>query len=252
MTDTRPTNCRFRLQAEGKPYPRSGCTGCGRSILNGLPTCPVQESPEITALRTRAEKAEAERDAALLRLNTYEEVDAKVNQEFVRISDSRAEKAEAALASVNDTLRKCWGANVNIDELDKAAVIADLESRVRHLEQSLLKIPDKIMQWAGINRMRGEEYTANDLAKVVHPDITKFVNAALAQPADDVEAAPANDGWIKHDGTYQPIDDGFLDIKMSDGTIFLRQHVNDWFWDDEHSELEITYYRPVNSGDNKT
>lgn len=32
VVDPRPANCRFRLQAEGKPYPRSSCTACGRNI----------------------------------------------------------------------------------------------------------------------------------------------------------------------------------------------------------------------------
>lgn len=36
MADARPANCRFRLQEEGKAYPRSSCTACGRSILTGL------------------------------------------------------------------------------------------------------------------------------------------------------------------------------------------------------------------------
>ena len=38
MTDPRPTNCRFRLQDEGKSYPRSSCTACHRGILTGLGT----------------------------------------------------------------------------------------------------------------------------------------------------------------------------------------------------------------------
>lgn len=36
MADARPANCRFRLQEEGKAYPRSRCTACGRSALTGL------------------------------------------------------------------------------------------------------------------------------------------------------------------------------------------------------------------------
>ena len=36
MIDHRPVNCRFRLQDEGKPYPRSSCEACGRSVLTGL------------------------------------------------------------------------------------------------------------------------------------------------------------------------------------------------------------------------
>jgi hypothetical protein len=34
--DTRPSDCRFRLQDEGKPYPRSGCSACKNSITSGL------------------------------------------------------------------------------------------------------------------------------------------------------------------------------------------------------------------------
>jgi hypothetical protein len=34
--DTRPENCRFRLKDEGKPYPRSSCQGCGKTIRTGL------------------------------------------------------------------------------------------------------------------------------------------------------------------------------------------------------------------------
>ncbi len=36
MTDPRPTNCRFRRQEEGKSYPRSSCTACGKGIITGL------------------------------------------------------------------------------------------------------------------------------------------------------------------------------------------------------------------------
>lgn len=34
--DPRPRHCRFRLEEEGKPYPRSSCDACGRSVLAGL------------------------------------------------------------------------------------------------------------------------------------------------------------------------------------------------------------------------
>lgn len=34
--DTRPAECRFRLQDEGKAYPKSSCTACGRGIATGL------------------------------------------------------------------------------------------------------------------------------------------------------------------------------------------------------------------------
>lgn len=38
MEDTRPENCRFRLQDEGKSYPRSSCQYCGKNISTGLGT----------------------------------------------------------------------------------------------------------------------------------------------------------------------------------------------------------------------
>lgn len=34
--DLRPKNCRFRLQDEGRLYPRSRCEACGRGIASGL------------------------------------------------------------------------------------------------------------------------------------------------------------------------------------------------------------------------
>ena len=33
--DPRPANCRFRLHDEGKAYPKSSCSGCGRSVVTG-------------------------------------------------------------------------------------------------------------------------------------------------------------------------------------------------------------------------
>ncbi len=47
QTDKRPTNCRFRLAEEGKPYPRSGCDACGRTITTGLgASCQELHLPE--------------------------------------------------------------------------------------------------------------------------------------------------------------------------------------------------------------
>lgn len=36
MNETRPLNCRFRLQEEGKAYPKSGCQACGKTVMTGL------------------------------------------------------------------------------------------------------------------------------------------------------------------------------------------------------------------------
>lgn len=38
--DMRPANCRDRLQEEGKPYPRSGCQVCNKSIFDLCPNRP--------------------------------------------------------------------------------------------------------------------------------------------------------------------------------------------------------------------
>jgi hypothetical protein len=35
-SDTRPTNCRFRLQDEDKAYPKSACQACGATVVTGL------------------------------------------------------------------------------------------------------------------------------------------------------------------------------------------------------------------------
>lgn len=38
ITDPRPANCRERLREQGKPYPRSGCSACRKSL--GMLGCP--------------------------------------------------------------------------------------------------------------------------------------------------------------------------------------------------------------------
>lgn len=45
--DKRPRGCRFRLQDEGKPYPRSSCVACGRGIRTLGRKC--QEAPDDDA-----------------------------------------------------------------------------------------------------------------------------------------------------------------------------------------------------------
>lgn len=38
--DSRPPNCRHRLKDEHKPYPRSGCQGCGATAFTLVTPCP--------------------------------------------------------------------------------------------------------------------------------------------------------------------------------------------------------------------
>jgi len=49
LTDPRPENCRFRLQDIGKPYPRSGCGHCGRTIATGLGTSCQEQAAQTAA-----------------------------------------------------------------------------------------------------------------------------------------------------------------------------------------------------------
>lgn len=55
--EARPANCRFRLQDEGKPYPRSACQACGAKVTTGLgKSCPriasrLSAEPEAVTLR---------------------------------------------------------------------------------------------------------------------------------------------------------------------------------------------------------
>ena len=64
QTDTRPANCRFRLQDENKPYPRSGCPACGRNISTGL-VCPRQ-----TPMPSMTQVTDADREAAVSLIRT--------------------------------------------------------------------------------------------------------------------------------------------------------------------------------------
>jgi hypothetical protein len=59
MTDLRPTNCRFRLAEEGKPYPRSSCPACKQTVFTGLGSSCSQfpdHQSEITQLKAQVEK----------------------------------------------------------------------------------------------------------------------------------------------------------------------------------------------------
>lgn len=48
--DTRPANCRFSLQDEGKSHPRSACAACGKTITTGLGRCcTVTVSPNMVS-----------------------------------------------------------------------------------------------------------------------------------------------------------------------------------------------------------
>lgn len=57
--DTRPAACRFRLADEGKAYPKSSCTACGKGIATGLGRhCTVSATPAPAAGGPEAVRAE--------------------------------------------------------------------------------------------------------------------------------------------------------------------------------------------------
>jgi chromosome segregation ATPase len=74
------------LQDERKPYPRSSCTACGKSITTGLGNrCSVAETSTATALTAKDKEIEAlrgERDDALSRVEELELSAEVVSDEF--------------------------------------------------------------------------------------------------------------------------------------------------------------------------
>jgi len=100
--DPRPYDCRFRAQQEGRPYPRSSCTACGKTILTGLGRRCAFDGDEITTLRAQLEQVTRERDEA--REREIKEV-AREHQNVCTVtrhlneSIDRALTAEAALAA---------------------------------------------------------------------------------------------------------------------------------------------------------
>jgi hypothetical protein len=53
--DARPIRCRFRLQDEGRAYPRSSCEACGRTVMSGLgKECQAVRAADVTSQGTAA------------------------------------------------------------------------------------------------------------------------------------------------------------------------------------------------------
>lgn len=54
-----------------------------------------------------------------------------------------------------------------------------LREENERLREALRKAPDIVAQWAGIHRLRAEEYTARALSKIVYPEVKAHCDAAL-------------------------------------------------------------------------
>lgn len=90
MSEARPVDCTFRLQDEGKPYPRSGCAHCGRTITSGLGRQCHHETDRIEALERDLKQAREMFDDCVLQHNEQMQ---------------RAEAAEASLARKDEAMR---------------------------------------------------------------------------------------------------------------------------------------------------
>lgn len=91
MSDLRPIDCRFRLQDEGKAYPRSACTACKKTITTGLGrecTFPADHATKVPAFRPLTEEdVQALRYIGNIAYNMKQvATDEKCKQEFERIS----------------------------------------------------------------------------------------------------------------------------------------------------------------------
>ena len=125
--DPRPYDCRFRAQQEGRPYPRSSCTACGKTILTGLGRRCAFDGDEITTLRAQLEQVTRERDEA--REREIKEV-AREHQNVCTVtrhlneSIDRALTAEAALATAEaEGMRKAAGIAAECDDRCASAIL---------------------------------------------------------------------------------------------------------------------------------
>ncbi len=73
----------------------------------------------------------------------------------------------------------------------------------------------------------------------------KPVSANNAQ-AEQATEAQCNDGWIKHNGIRQPVnDDIMVMVKFSDGSVTSKGRAGQWEWRNESSYPEIREYRII-------
>lgn len=85
----------------------------------------------IAALQERAEKAEAEREAAELRLKIYEEEDARINAEFVAIAETALKEAEEVIRPFADFDTEDWKDEVRLFDDDPTLNMGHLRAAQR-------------------------------------------------------------------------------------------------------------------------
>lgn len=73
----RPDSCRNELQAQGKPYPKSGCTVCGNGGMAGCPYEARQPSTHLARLKAKWQ-ADAVSEFAFHHLGGYEQEVAEI------------------------------------------------------------------------------------------------------------------------------------------------------------------------------
>jgi hypothetical protein len=96
--DTRPKNCRFRLQDEGKPYSRSSCSSCKRSIMTGISaSClyvPSASDARIAELEAEVERLRVQSETMR---NILQEADKRIVWEHHGLGHDFTDRVEDAL-----------------------------------------------------------------------------------------------------------------------------------------------------------
>ena len=106
--DRRPAYCRFRLQDEGKPYPRSSCTECGRTITTGLGKSCQHITPPVSKLAALEGENKTLRDDARW--------------------EAQAKQAVSVIAMIRAMIGEMFGSIANI-ESDEATLLRGPESK---------------------------------------------------------------------------------------------------------------------------
>lgn len=107
-TDIRPTNCRFRLEEEGKSYPKSSCQACGATIINLGKSCPltntVSKPVSLEGLNAKATIHFSALEISIILadfLNSRGLKDVTANQVTFRVHPASNDPREAASAGLS-------------------------------------------------------------------------------------------------------------------------------------------------------
>ncbi len=182
--DRRPDHCRFRLQDEGKPYPKSSCQACGKGIASGLGRECSITAGSVDDLRRKLQAAEAQ----IISL-TKRAIDAESERDEARRSWQEAADALTMESNrIDALLPRTIAAEAQVAALTKQAALA---------ESALAEMTDKRDHERFAGLMTGPDPAAVWKQQAVH--LAHALDAAEARIAaltelPEPEAAPAK-GW---------------------------------------------------------